>query len=151
MGGGDQEGVEAEPGGIKSLAEFVTEHREAVQYDLLTRTGYDLDDVGRGLSWTALDSFIKNTPPDGAIMRELRPELSQWSTTAKTNALLADIYDLLAAVNANLCAKGSGKKAKRPKPYPRPGAQSNVRKIGKALPVDELKRRIFGRDSGGED
>lgn len=84
-------------------------------------------------------------------MREMRPEIAQWSTTAKTNAILADIYDMLAAINANLCAKGSGKRPKRPKPYPRPGAASNQRKIGKALPVDELKRRIFGKNSGGED
>lgn len=136
---------------MTSLAEFVLEHRGAVNYDLLTRTGHDLDDVGRGLSWSALDSFIRNTPPDGALMREMRPEIAQWSTTAKTNAILADIYDMLAAINANLCAKGSGKRPKRPKPYPRPGATSNQRKIGKALPVDELKRRIFGKNSGGED
>ena len=136
---------------MTSLAEFVSEHRGAVNYDLLTRTGHDLDDVGRGLSWSALDSFIRNTPPDGALMRELRPEIAQWSTTAKTNAILADIYDMLAAINANLCAKGSGKRPKRPKPYPRPGAANNQRKIGKALPVDELKRRIFGKNSGGED
>lgn len=151
MGGGDEERVETFAGGIISLAEFVSEHREAVNYDLLTRTGYDLDSVGRGLSWSALDAFIRNTPPDGALMREMRPEIAQWSTVAKTNAILADIYDLLSAINANLCAKGSGKRPKRPKPYPRPGAMSNQRKIGKALPVDELKKRVFGKKTGGED
>lgn len=135
---------------MTSLAEFVSEHREAVNYDLLTRTGYDLDSVGRGLSWSALDAFIRNTPPDSALMRKLRPDLYQWSTQAKTNAILADIYDVLAMINANLCAKGSGKRPKHPKPYPRPGATSNSRKIGKALPVDELKKRIFGKKTGGE-
>jgi hypothetical protein len=78
-------------------------------------------------------------------MRELRPDLSQWSTTAKTNAILADIYDMLAAINANLCAKGSGKKAKRPKPYPRPGKHNTARRVGTALPVAELHKRIFGK------
>lgn len=84
-------------------------------------------------------------------MREMRPELYQWSTNAKTNAILADIYDMLSAINANLCAKGSGKRPKRPKPYPRPGATGNQRRIGQALPVDELKKRIFGKKTGGED
>jgi len=82
-------------------------------------------------------------------MRELRPEYAQWATTAKTNALLADIYDEIAVLNANLCAKGSGKRAKRPKPYPRPGARSTARKIGTATPISELKRRIFGGGKGG--
>jgi hypothetical protein len=132
------------------LAAFVREHREAVTYDLLTRTGYDLRDIGRGLSWSALDAFVRNTPPDGALMRELRPELAQWATLPKTNALLADIYDMLASINANLCAKGTGKKPKRPKPYPRPGKNKATRHIGTALPIEELKRRIFGNKKEGE-
>lgn len=52
---------------------------------------------------------------------------------------------MLAAINANLCAKGSGKKAKRPKPYPRPGKHNTARKVGTALPVSELHKRIFGK------
>ena len=147
MGRRDAEGIQAEPGGILSLAAFVDEHREAITYDLITRTGYGPEDVGRGLPWPALDAFIKNTPPDGALMRKLRPDLAQWATTAKTNALLADIYDELAAINANLCAKGSGRRPKRPKPYPRPQDKKNNKHIGTALPIDELKRRIFGKQS----
>lgn len=77
-------------------------------------------------------------------MRELNPEISQWSTPAKTNAILADIYDLLAVINANLCAKGSGKKAKKPKPYPRPVDTKAEKHIGTPMPVDELHKRIFG-------
>jgi len=127
-----------------SLAAFIREHREAVNYDLLTQTGYSLDDVGRGLSWSALDSFIKNTSPNGALIREMRPDIFQWSSTAKTNALLADIYDMLAAINANLCAKGSGRKPKRPKPYPRPGGNKQQKHIGTAVSIEELNRRIFG-------
>ena len=83
--------------------------------------------------------------PDSALFRELRPELAQWSTAAKTNALLADIFDVLSAINANLCAKGTGKKPKRPKPYPRPGKKSTAKKVGTPLPIEELRRRIFGK------
>lgn len=84
-------------------------------------------------------------------MREMRPDLAQWASTAKTNALLADIYDLLAIFNANFCAKDSGRRPKRPKPYPRPDRKSRDQKhIGTPLPIEELRRRIFGTNQGGE-
>ena len=71
--------------------------------------------------------------------RELDPDLAQWGGTPKTNALLADIYDMLAMINANICAMGTGKRAVRPKKYPRPG-DKQAQKIGKnALPPDELR------------
>lgn len=70
---------------------------------------------------------------------ELDPDLASWAGTVKTNALLADIYDLLAMINANLCAMGTGKRAKKPKPYSRPG-DKDKKKIGKnALPAEELR------------
>lgn len=57
----------------------------------------------------------------------------------KTNALLADIYDMLAMINANICAMGSGTKAKKPKAYPRPN-DSEKKSIGKkGLPPEELR------------
>jgi len=71
--------------------------------------------------------------------RELEPEWAQWAGTMKTNAILADIFDLLAMINANICAMGSGKKAKKPKAYNRPG-DKDKQKIGKnALPADQLR------------
>jgi len=127
------------------LAAFVNEHYEAVDYDLLTQTGMSLSDVGGRLTWSALYSFIRKNN-NGALMRELRPDIAQWSTTAKTNAILADIYDVLSAINANLCAKGSGKRPKRPKPYPRPVEQNkSERKFGTPMPIDVLHKKIFGR------
>ncbi len=79
--------------------------------------------------------------PDSALAREINPEAYIWSSRAKTNALLADIYDLLSVINANLCAKGTGKKPKTPKPYPRPGKKdTETTHIGKgALPPDKLR------------
>ena len=57
----------------------------------------------------------------------------------KTNALLADIYDMLAMINANICAMGTGKKATKPKKYPRPN-DSEKKTIGKkGLPPVELR------------
>lgn len=79
--------------------------------------------------------------------------MAEWSMPAKTNAILADIYDVLASINSNLVAIGSRKKAKEPKLYPRPGQTKDDKKhIGSdALPVDDLrawideKRRKHGR------
>lgn len=76
---------------------------------------------------------------DSETARELDPELTAWGSAVKTNAILADIFDVLAMINANLCAIGSGKKAKMPKKYARPG-DKDKKKIGKnALPPDELR------------
>ena len=73
--------------------------------------------------------------------RELNGDDSVWSALIKTNGILADIYDQLAQINANLCAIGSRSKAKPVSPYPRPGAEQNKRRhFGKgALPVNELE------------
>lgn len=127
-----------------SLAKFVSEHREAVESDLL-KCGFTLDDVGRRLSWSALNSFIKNISSDSELMRSLRPDLWQWSTQAKTNAILADVFDLLNVINSNMCAKGSGKRPKKPKPYPRPINSKEKKRIGTAMPIAKLHKKIFGR------
>lgn len=80
-------------------------------------------------------------------MYELNPEMYAWCSSAKTNAILADIYDRLADLNANLIALGSGKKAKRPKYYPRPGDKKKEEKhIGSgALPLAEMDKWLEER------
>ena len=71
--------------------------------------------------------------------RELDPDIAALGTTVKTNALLADIFDVLAMINANLVAMGSGKKAVKPKAISRPGDKEKQR-IGKgALPPDQFR------------
>ena len=88
--------------------------------------------------------------------RELEPDFAIWSGTLKTNAILADIYDMLAMINSNICALGSGKMAKKPKPYARP-SDKDKKRIGKnALPAADLrewfenKRRQHKMRAGGE-
>ena len=123
---------------------FVIGHRKAIERDFFVETGHELREVGRNLSWSTLDAFLSHIKPDSALAKELNPKIGNWSTLAKTNAILASIYDLLAVVNANLCAKGTGKKPKKPKPYPRPWDEEKkkpeVTHFGKgALPPDELR------------
>lgn len=76
---------------------------------------------------------------DGEIAKELAPDIAPWAGTIKTNAILADIFDMLAMINANICALGTGKHASKPKPYERPG-DNKKQHIGKnALPQNELR------------
>ena len=114
-----------------------------MNYDLLTKTGFTCDDIGGALSWGALLSFIKNVGPDSALGREIG-NTNGWETRIKTNAILADIYDLLQVINRNIVAAHSKKPVKEKiKPYPRPGQDENKRKIGKgAMPVADLREWI---------
>jgi len=106
---------------------------------LLVKTGHDLEDIGRTLSWSALGAFLRRPDVTSETCKDIEPEYASWAGTLKTNAILADIFDLLAMINANLCAMGSGKKAKKPKAYKRPG-DNDKKKIGKnALPAAELR------------
>lgn len=140
---GIRHGVSFRDGGIVGLGAFVAAHSGAIEYDLLTKTGHELKDVGASLSWQALASFVLYVDENSALHREMDPERAVWAQTVKTNGLLADIYDLLAQINANLIAVGSHKKAKHTKPYPRPGMEEkrdDVKHFGKnALPPDELR------------
>lgn len=127
---------------------MIAKHGKALEYDLMTRTGHTLADVPEKVPWASLRSFVYGLDMDSALARSLRPELEGWATRAKTNAILADIADILAMINANLVALGERKRAKAPEPYPRPGQRKNDnrRHIGKgAMPPAELKAWIAER------
>ena len=62
----------------------------------------------------------------------------------KTNAILADIYDMLAMINANICALGSGTRARKPKEYPRPN-DNDRKQIGKNAVSPEELRAFFDK------
>ena len=120
------------------------------------QTGYSLDDVGGALNWSALGAFLHRVDPNSAIAHEIEPEIADFSGTFKTNAILADIYDILAQINANLVAGFSHKRTSKPRRYPRPG-DDDKRRIGKdGMTVDELdswfaqKKRQRGGGAGGE-
>lgn len=102
----------------------------------MTRTGRTLGEymamgaVGRA----ALVSFVKYLPRDSALRGETDPDdgMREWQTRAKTNAILADIYDAFAAVHA--------RKGRKPKPYPRPGGRARDRKVGGgAIPIRDFE------------
>lgn len=128
-----------------------------MERDLLVQTGFTLDDVGGALSWSALGAFLHQVEPDGAIAQEIEPDIAAFSSRLKTNDILADIYDILAQINANMVAGFSRKQAHKPRRYPRPGDNSK-RHIGKnnSMTVNELdswfaeKRKQKKQKHGGE-
>lgn len=68
----------------------------------------------------ALVSFLKYLPPDSALNRAMNPkdEFGVWYTAVQTNKILADLYDVVVAVNT--------KKGRKPKEYPRPKRKKNI-------------------------
>lgn len=126
------------------------EHDQAITYDLLTRTNYQLNDIGEALSWASLYAFIKNLDGSSALAKDLGVP-SDWANALKTNALLADIFDMLQVLHADLVAWASnGKKKYKISPYPRPGKEEDKkRKLGRgAMPLDQLREWFRGRSHG---
>lgn len=111
---------------------MIQEHDRAIEYDLMTRTGRTLSeymDMGAG-GKLALLSFIENLPPDSALNREMNPkdEWGPWLSTLKTNAILADIFDVYVAAHT--------RKGHQPVTYPRPKQNQSIGKD--AIPVSEF-------------
>lgn len=127
------------------LANYIEDHREAIERDLLVETGRELGDVGGALSWGALKSFLTNVKPGSALAAEINPALAEWATTTKTNAILADIFDQLSMVNASLRVLITHKPGRQPTPYKRPGKKEE-KHIGKdALPSSKMRSWLASR------
>lgn len=143
MGAGVCRRCGSEPGGIAELDRIIEEHGPALEYDLLTKTCYQLRDVGGALPWGALLHFVQYLPRDSALSRELYPTTDEerWADGTITAALLADIFDQLAMLRAEHAAKGSGRRPKEPKPYPRPWVKrKNERHVGAdPIPISEFE------------
>lgn len=130
------------------LAQYVEAHKKAVEHDLLTQTGYTLQDIGRTLSWGALGSFLHTVKPDSAIAAEENPDVAEWSTVFKTNVILADIYDAIAVFTAIVAAKGSGRKPQKPDEYPRPWRKKK-KAFKKVMKVNEWFKLMGGENKNG--
>ena len=126
-------------GGILRLVRFCEEHYEAIAFDLLTRTNYQIDDIGGALSWSSLDAFIKRLGADSELARDLG-KYSAWVTPLQTNVILADLFDLIQVFREENVFYHTKKKIKN-KPYPRPGKDNkeNKQRIGSgSMPANEL-------------
>lgn len=105
-------------GGIVGLVEFLSEHGEAVEYQLIT-LGLRLEWLATDrLSWRDLWVIVTQAQPGSPIHRAVDPERAAWAS-GETNAwLMALVADLLADGNWQRQGK---KNARRPDPVPRPG------------------------------
>jgi len=125
----------SDSGGIISLARIVQKHEAALDYDLQTRAGRTLGeylDMGAA-GKVALCHFVRYLDADSTTAREAGGlDAQEWSTTFKTNAVLADLYDAVSWLTYVTIAKDSKTKPKKPKPYPRPWLKGEVQKFGKA-------------------
>lgn len=86
--------------------------------------------------------------PDSALVGEMRPEIAEWSSTFKTNVLLADIFDALTWFNATMMAKGTGKRPKKPKEYERSYLKKE-KVFKKIMKVSEWFKLIRGEKEDG--
>lgn len=133
-------------------------HGGALEYDLVTLTGYTLDDIGGALPWRALSHFIAGLGPGSRLYRAAHPEeaeMEPWLDGSMAAALLADMYDLLNAFRWQFESSQTKRKTKRPRPYQRPwmGDEARgIKRIGSgAVPLAAFDEWWDGRmkDTGG--
>ena len=133
-------------GGIARLALIMRDNADALDFDLMTMTGRTLDEYAdMGAAGTvALVHFVKHLGPEAALWRALHPddEMPDWQTRRQTNAILADIHDELAMARRENAVKGTGKRPRRIKPYPRPNAKA---KDGRRIGSEAIKIRDFDK------
>lgn len=131
-------------GGILALVDVIDEHGPALEYDLLTRTRYQLSDIGGALPMTALLHFVQYLGIDSALWREMHEDEARqvaWLDGSMVAPVLADVYDVMALnlwVNAN---RGARHRRRKPKPYPRPWSASHgeTKHFGKdPIPISEF-------------
>lgn len=90
----------------------------------------------------ALLHFVHYLDDSSALVAETGEQwrgLGGWSGRMQTNAILADIYDALAAFNTSYIAANSKHKPKKPEQYPRPWTKKKTKRIGRdAIPITEF-------------
>lgn len=122
------------------LAVLIRQHGEALDYDLMTRLGGRVSQVGKTIPWDALSVFVRWLPPDAALYRSMHPK--EWQFRQQQPYLMADLYDLVSILRAEYeAAHTKGGKVTPPPPYPRPGVEDpNRKKIGSdPIPVSKFE------------
>lgn len=140
-------------GGIRSLHRLLTEHGEAVEFDLIT-LGLRLRWLGtERLTWRDLLVIVRHCTPSSALARSVAgPEVTAWNTGTITAWLLASVTDLLQVANWQ---RGGDEDAARPSFIPRPSLgdedeeDERARVLsgrGEPMTFDELDRRLGWTD-----
>jgi hypothetical protein len=101
-------------GGISGLREFLKEHKGAINYDLQTKRGLTVWDVGRTFGWADFRDFVEWLPPTGesAVWRARKPQ--SWWVSPEIKFLTTAIH-VLELANWQ---RGGGRKGGGQKPQP---------------------------------
>lgn len=116
-----------EAGGILGLAHLLTEHGEALEWDIAHYwPGRSILELYRGeMSWRELRVFLRYLPRDSVTARAIcppDPDADFWTPDRHLTATLIDA--VREGTFATIVMGGDPKKTKRlkpPKPIPRPG------------------------------
>ena len=122
---------------------MIAGHGGAIEYDLMTRAGFTLDDVPGRVPWRALAAFVGNLDASSAYVREVDPENARWLGTERIQSMLADLIDAVSVLDWHFCTANTEKgkqKPRKPRPYPRPWARDDGRqRIGSgAIPIRDF-------------
>lgn len=135
-------GVEHQPGGILGLCRLLSEHGEAIEYDLIT-LGLRIESLGTPrLSWRDLWVIVRQAPRTSALARSIHGSRAAWS---QDTYILADLFD---AIQGGNWQRGGGK-GSRPKPFPRPKRdddKTTTRYGSGALTIDEFDAWLKARE-----
>lgn len=147
-------GIRHRAGGIASLAEIIDGHGGALDYDLITRAHLTLSDFPDRVGWDALYHFVRYLPADSALVSEMKPDIAGWQNGTRMPIIVADLYDLVSMWRYEWECSVTPKnrrKPKKPKPYPRPGADPHAgeRHFGKdPIPVSDFDAWWKGGEDG---
>lgn len=121
-------------GGILKLLELIEEHPAELAFDLRSKCGVSIDDIGSAVSWREavfLVAVIMRDPESWIVATKSGwdyPVSREWIVAAHT-------YDMLAMVNSG--------KGRKPKPYPNPFPNKESRRVGRTEKSPEEVRRIL--------
>lgn len=136
------------PGGILGLLQFLTEHRQALEFDLI-KLGLRARDIGEPwLTWEDFRTIVRQLQQErgSALALELNgQELVDWTLT---NHLLATVFDSTNLVNWHLRWLGGENVGDPPEPLPRPGIKSKtVQWTGNPVTIEEMDRKLGWRQN----
>ena len=123
---------------------------EAIDYDLMTRTGLTLRDWERGdVDSRTLIRFVRGLGTDSALFRKANPEKATeaaWLDGTAACALLAELIDAVRESACVLAYKGTGKRPPRFEPMPRPWTKERkAQSYGKdPIPISDFEKWYYG-------
>lgn len=104
-------------GGIAGLCELIRQHKEAVEYHLIT-LGLRLAWLGTSaLSWRDLHVIVKQCPRDSGLYHAVSGPDADWGLPEH---LLANVFDGIQTL-IWMQSEDGAKGVNRPEPLPRPG------------------------------